>query len=173
MLDTTPQERMALTVIAVLLVVGAWARHFAGAAEAGQWLEYTAEGADTLDPAMSSVLRQRAEGELALDRLRTRPLEPGERIDPNSAPAEELDRLPRVGAALAERIVTYRVANGPFRSIDDLGAVSGIGPALLEGIGPHLALPRQSPVAGRAGGTGNQIDLNRATLEELQALSGS
>ncbi|HLV36889.1 MAG TPA: helix-hairpin-helix domain-containing protein [Spirillospora sp.] len=52
----------------------------------------------------------------------------------NRATSEELQTLPGVGPALAERIIAYREANGPFSSLDDLDNVSGIGPALLSGL---------------------------------------
>lgn len=45
-----------------------------------------------------------------------------------------LETLPRIGPATAERIISWREKNGPFRSVEDLLAVSGIGPATLEGI---------------------------------------
>lgn len=45
-----------------------------------------------------------------------------------------LETLPRVGPATAQRIISWREANGPFRSVEDLLAVSGIGPATLEGL---------------------------------------
>jgi len=44
----------------------------------------------------------------------------------------ELQELPGVGPAIASRIVSWREANGPFRHVDDILAVSGIGPATLE-----------------------------------------
>jgi len=50
------------------------------------------------------------------------------------ADSTALQTLPRVGPATAERIITWREANGPYRSIEDLLAVSGIGPATLEGL---------------------------------------
>lgn len=52
---------------------------------------------------------------------------PPEPLDINSATAEELERLPRVGPALARRIVTYREQHGRFASADDLRHVRGIG----------------------------------------------
>jgi competence protein ComEA len=109
---------------------------------------------------------------LGRERVRGAPLRPGERIDPNSASAEQLDRLPRVGPTVAERIVAHRTANGRFRTVDDLRKVSGIGPALLEAIGPYLTLPRGPPGGASAAGTAARIDLNRASANELQTLPG-
>jgi competence protein ComEA len=50
----------------------------------------------------------------------------------STATLEQLDALPGVGPVTAQRIVQYREANGPFRSVDELDAVPGIGPARLE-----------------------------------------
>lgn len=50
----------------------------------------------------------------------------------NSATQEQLEALPRIGPALAERIMAAR----PLGSLADLDAVSGIGPATLEELAP-------------------------------------
>lgn len=55
-------------------------------------------------------------------------------IDINTADASALDSLPRVGPALAQRIVDWREANGRFGSIDQLLQVEGIGLKTLEGL---------------------------------------
>ena len=55
------------------------------------------------------------------------------RVNLNTADLAELETLPRVGEVLAQRIIDYRTANGPFASVDDLLDVSGIGDATLEG----------------------------------------
>ncbi|MFZ4841778.1 ComEA family DNA-binding protein [Mycetocola saprophilus] len=52
-------------------------------------------------------------------------------ISLSRATAEQLDTLPRIGPALAARIVEWRESNGPFRSVDDLTRVSGIGPKMI------------------------------------------
>lgn len=52
----------------------------------------------------------------------------------NQASATELESLPGVGPVLAERIVSYREANGRFDAVEDLLEVPGIGEAKLEGI---------------------------------------
>ena len=49
----------------------------------------------------------------------------------NSATAEQLDTLPGVGPVTAEKIVAYRQQHGAFRSIDELDAISGIGPSRI------------------------------------------
>ena len=50
------------------------------------------------------------------------------RIDINTAGAAELERLPEVGPALAERIVAYRSQHGRFERAEELMQVRGIGP---------------------------------------------
>jgi competence protein ComEA len=57
-------------------------------------------------------------------------------IDLNSATATELEALPGIGPVLAQRIVQWRVDNGPFPDIEVLGEVSGIGDALMAQLRP-------------------------------------
>jgi competence protein ComEA len=61
-------------------------------------------------------------------------------INLNSATVADLDTLPGIGSAIAQRIVDYRIANGPFKSIDDLRNVKGIGAALFEKIAPLVTI---------------------------------
>lgn len=55
----------------------------------------------------------------------------GQLVRINTATLEEINTLPGIGPALAERIIAYREANGAFASLDDLDQVEGIGPDLL------------------------------------------
>lgn len=60
---------------------------------------------------------------------------PGDdRVDLNTADQAALETLPRIGPAIAQRIVSWREENGRFRSVDDLLAVPGIGEKLLAGM---------------------------------------
>lgn len=112
------------------------------------------------------------------------------KVDINRADRAELMLLPGIGPGLADRILDYRATNGPFDGLTELRNISGLGPATLEKIRPYLVLswPEGRP-ASRAGtpvlsvsspkyaktsktGLGSPIDLNNATLEELQHLPG-
>jgi len=75
----------------------------------------------------------------------SRPLAPGERVDIDQADVTEITRLPRVGPALARRIVDWRTEHGPFGSLARLDSVSGIGPHLLEAIRPYVMFSGSLP----------------------------
>lgn len=61
---------------------------------------------------------------------------PAGKINLNTAGAEELATLPRVGPVLAQRIVDWRKQHGNFQRVEELDAVDGFGPKLLEGLMP-------------------------------------
>lgn len=60
------------------------------------------------------------------------------RVDLDVASAASIESLPRIGPALASRIVDDRTARGPFRSLEGLDRVKGIGPALQREIAPYV-----------------------------------
>jgi comEA protein len=61
-----------------------------------------------------------------------------ESIDINHANLNELQKLPRIGPAMAGRIIEYRNTNGPFKSLEELKQIKGIGKKTFEKMKPYL-----------------------------------
>lgn len=64
----------------------------------------------------------------------------GGKLSLGSATATELEQLPGVGPVLAQRIMQWRTEHGPFRGVDELNEVSGVGDSLMEQLRP-LVVP--------------------------------
>ena len=62
------------------------------------------------------------------------------KVNVNTATDVELDAIPGVGPSLAKKIVSDRNANGPFKTIDDLTRVSGIGDKKLESMREYVTV---------------------------------
>lgn len=62
------------------------------------------------------------------------------KININTASTEDLALLPGIGPTLAERIVAYRLNNGPFASIDELINVNGIGDKTLSRLSQFITV---------------------------------
>lgn len=86
---------------------------------------------------MLAVLPVHAQGQAAMQKAATA-LEGMFNI--NTAGAEELRLLPGIDKKTAEAIVSFRVKNGNFKTVDDLGKVSGIGPKRLDKMKQYLVL---------------------------------
>jgi competence ComEA-like helix-hairpin-helix protein len=172
MFEITPQERLALLVLCLLLTSGGAARYLLARQGPATAVEFRDVAADTTIFGSDAPPTRRVSAAVVENRERARPLGEGERIDPNRATEVDLDRLPGVGPALAARIVAHRQSEGRFGSLQDLGEVQGIGDALLEKIGPLVTLPASGSAAGRSGAAAGRIDLNRASAEQLDDLPG-
>ena len=61
-------------------------------------------------------------------------------VDLNSASEAQLQEVPGIGPSLAKKIVEFRSENGPFKSVDDLLKVRGVGEKSLEKLRPHLTV---------------------------------
>ena len=73
-------------------------------------------------------------------------------VNVNTATEAELTQLPGIGPAKAAAIVQHRTQNGPFKSLADLDAVSGIGPATLANITPLVQFAKDGAPAAAAEG---------------------
>ena len=61
-------------------------------------------------------------------------------VDINSADAEKLASLPGIGPSIAQRIVDYRKEHGPYKSVDELLNVRGVGEKLLARLRDHVTV---------------------------------
>ena len=61
-------------------------------------------------------------------------------VNINSAGADQLALLPRVGEKAAERIIAYRTEHGPFKKASDLMQVKGIGAKTFERLSPYVTV---------------------------------
>lgn len=63
----------------------------------------------------------------------------GKKVNINTADATQLVLLPRVGPSVAQRILAHRKENGPFKKVEDLMLVQGIGEKTFQLIKPYVA----------------------------------
>lgn len=75
-------------------------------------------------------------------------------INVNSASPEQIALLPRVGLKLAQRVVEYRKTNGPFKKIEDLMEVKGVGEKLFVVLRPHLTVSGDTTLTQKIKSTG-------------------
>jgi competence ComEA-like helix-hairpin-helix protein len=65
-------------------------------------------------------------------------------VNINSANSEELQQVPGIGPATADKILQMRKSYGPFKSVDDLLAIRGIGPKRLAKMRKYLTAGKSS-----------------------------
>ena len=66
--------------------------------------------------------------------------QPGGKVNINSATESDFENLPGIGPVLAQKIVDYRDQHGPFRSIQDLMKVSGIGQKKFDSLQAYVTV---------------------------------
>ncbi len=115
---------------------------------------------------------------------------PRYRVDLNKADRAELQQLPGVGDHMADRIDNQRRTNGPFRKVDDLKSVKGVGAATVNRLrdwvevepdddadpadmldSPDKAAKKKAYSTRKKAPTA-PVDVNRATFEELKTIPG-
>ena len=110
---------------------------------------YPFAGGDSIDNLIAAA--GGVTGDARLLELEIRVGEAGEpqaqKIDINRAEPWLLEALPGIGEARARAIIDHRLSNWPFRSVDDLAKVDGIGAVTLERIRPLITVSGQP--AGR------------------------
>lgn len=127
----TPAERRAVTLLVLLLALGAASDWIGGRGHARR---------PPRAPADRGASAARTTTEFA-----PAPIPPASSatrvaVDLNRATGPELEALPGVGPVLAGRILEQRRRFGPFRAVEDLRAVRGVGPRLLERLRPHVTV---------------------------------
>jgi competence protein ComEA len=81
---------------------------------------------------------------------------PHKTVNINQAASAELMRLPRVGAKLADRIVAHRAQHGPFRRVEDLMEVKGVGEKFFTTLKPYLAVSGPTTLAEKVSSKGSR-----------------
>jgi competence protein ComEA len=84
-------------------------------------------------------------------------------VNINAASAAQIALLPRIGTKVAERVVAYRSANGPFKRIEDLMEVKGIGEKQFGRLKPYLTLSGTTTLAEKVKSTGMRGGRSRKT----------
>ncbi|MBI3988239.1 MAG: helix-hairpin-helix domain-containing protein [candidate division NC10 bacterium] len=125
------REALLILLLAALLGLAIWVSHglrarIAASEPTAPWLWTT--GSETIQDSQSQRPRSLEQDRLDLG------------IDPNQAREEELERLPGIGPVLAARIIRYRQRFGPFRDVEELKKVDGIGEKRFERVKPWITL---------------------------------
>lgn len=105
------------------------------------------KAARTAEETLSGPHREDQAGQPPGRKSGRKPKTPDRAIDPNLASRADLETLPGIGPVLAQRIIDYRRAHGPYKTIADLRKVSGIGRKKLEKIKPYLTIASKRETA--------------------------
>ena len=129
---------VALTVILLVIVWGTWKRHFGLPHSSSELANSQSITTKEVQPCVPVATTQRnfhcpphAKAMTPLRRLTL-----GLPIDINQTPSHELALLPGVGTTLAERMVAAR----PFKTLQDVLHVEGIGPNVLQKLEPFVCI---------------------------------
>jgi len=139
----TPAERKALLFLAAVVSLGAGVR-------AVRAISQDPESDPTATAALNEQLRRVDSARMAgkggsgarRSSSQKKPAGPSPAVDMDTASAELIESLNGIGPALAKRIVAHRDTFGAFGSIEGLGRVRGIGPALSAKLAPQVTFSR-------------------------------
>lgn len=160
----TPSERHALLFFAAVALLGAGVRVHrrsdrpAPPPAAMEALQRQLAEVDSARKQRSSRSSRSSKGRASKDRaphvtsITSTASTPPTPLDLDTAPAESLERLPRLGPSLAKRIIADRDSLGPFGSLEGFQRVKGVGPGTARTLAPYVTFsgtPRPSPVGAR------------------------
>lgn len=133
-------EQLLIAVAAAFVIFAAG--YFAGRSTSGSAVSLSSGAVTTLPEAGAVDAAPELEAETpAQTRLpQSGEVDAPERVNINTATAEELQTLSGIGPVIAQRILDYRTENGAFQSVGELTKVSGIGEKLLEKIYDYITV---------------------------------
>jgi len=133
----TTKERKVILFLSVLFLLGNGIRLYRRIAAPD---DDTILDLGSLEPADSAEGAKLLQSSIELKRQHEIVEEVSFPIDINRADRHQLEALPGIGTVLAGRIMTYRDSHGPFRSLEELTDVKGIGTNRLKELEPFLAI---------------------------------
>ena len=145
-MDLTTSEKRTIIIILVVILISAVVQIFSSSSANAPRIDYSES--DSLFSRLSHVLPQISSQQSEVqfqekgtesDRSKVATPKNGNfRLNINNASEKDFTQLPRIGPAIAKRIIMYRESKGLFKSNDDLLNIKGIGPKTLEKIKPFL-----------------------------------
>jgi|SRR5215467_10037102 len=84
-------------------------------------------------------------------------------VNINTATKEELTSIKGIGEKRAQAIIDYRTKNGPFKTVDDLTKVEGIGPGIMKQIKSQVAVSGSTTTDKTAASTKTKADDKQTT----------
>lgn len=87
---------------------------------------------------------------VVIDVQETRAAAPAQSVNVNTATVQQFEALPGIGPSTAQRIVTYREKNGPFKKLEDLMNVQGIGEKSFLKLRPYLTIGAQADARAKS-----------------------
>lgn len=139
-IDQSPATTVVVQVDGEVLRPGIY--HLPGGARAGDAVEAAGGASPLADPTAINLARLLRDGDRLTVPARHTSLARTKvpHIFLNAAGETELESLPGIGPVLARRIIAHRMRDGPYRRLEDLLRVEGIGPKLLERLRPLVVV---------------------------------
>lgn len=163
MVPLTNRERRAVMTVAFVVLLSAVVQWIRPHETKTRQFDYTLQdslfkvlSADTARPELlpkTKSLSKKTSAQKTKRKKTRKKLPELQSIDPNTATASQLERLPHIGPKTAQAIIRYRQEHGPFKSIEELDNVKRIGPKTIERIRPFLILHQKTSKSDSAQST--------------------